>query len=200
MLGDCMKNELIEIKKQIMQDSENVNKTKQGIEPLFSVDPQSKIIIIGQAPGVRAEKTQLTWNDPSGDKLREWLGVGREDFYNTKIFGQMPMDFYYPGKAKTGDLPPRKNFAGKWHPRILACVENVRLIILVGSYSQAYYLNNKESLTTRVKNYNKYLPQFFVLPHPSPINIRWQKTNPWFSSDVVPQLRKIVAQIIKHSK
>lgn len=184
------------IKTKIMEDQQNKEKTLLGILPLFSATPNSKIIIIGQAPGIRAETTQLTWNDASGDRLRQWLGVTREQFYNTDLFAQMPMDFYYPGKAKFGDLPPRKDFASKWHPQILACIKQPKLILLVGSYSQNHYLPDKLPLTERVQNYQNYLPQYFVLPHPSPLNFNWRKQNPWFEHQVVPALQKLVQQII----
>lgn len=188
--------QLNQIKKDIMNDPLNAEKTKQGIFPLFTASQKSKIIIIGQAPGTRAEKTQLTWNDASGDRLRKWLGVTREQFYNTDLFAQMPMDFYYPGKAKFGDLPPRKDFANKWHSKILECIEQPKLILLIGSYSQSHYLPDKLPLTERVQNYQNYLSQYFVLPHPSPLNFNWRKQNPWFEHLVVPALQKLVQQIL----
>lgn len=187
---------LNKIKQEIMQDPENMHKTQAGILPLFSVVPESKIIIIGQAPGTKAERTQKTWNDPSGDRLREWLGVNREEFYNPANFAQMPMDFYYPGKAKTGDMPPRKGFAQKWHNKILACVKDAKLIILVGSYAQNYYIADKVPLTQRVKNFENYLPKFFVLSHPSPLNHGWRKQNEWFDEIVLPNLKKLVREIL----
>lgn len=195
-----MKHNIEQIKNQIMLHPDNAHKTSQGIKPLMTVVPQSKIIIVGQAPGTKAEKTGLPWNDASGDRLREWLGVGREVFYNAKFFGQLPMDFYYPGKGKHGDLPPRKNFAPMWHKKILDCAKQVELIILVGSYAQNFYLTDKLSLTQRVKNFQNYLPKFFLLVHPSPLNVGWLKRNPWFENQVLPALKQKVYEILKDEK
>ena len=136
------------IKQKIMEDPENYQYTKIGIEPLYSVSKKSKIVIVGQAPGRVAEETRLYWNDLSGDKLREWMGISREVFYESNLIAQIPMDFYYPGKAKTGDAPPRKGFAKKWHPLLLEEMPEVKTILLVGSYAQKYYLadRNKKSI------------------------------------------------------
>ena len=107
------------------------------------------------------------------------------------------MDFYYPGKGKSGDLPPRKDFAPKWHPLILAHLKNIELIILIGNYAQHYYLKNNDTLTSNVKNFKEFLPLYFPLVHPSPLNFRWQNKNPWFKNEVVPKLRKTIRAIIK---
>ncbi|HHT99273.1 MAG TPA: uracil-DNA glycosylase family protein [Acholeplasma sp.] len=184
------------IQLDIMNDPMNKSYTDRGLKPLFLVNENSKILIIGQAPGTKAEQGAMTWNDLSGDKLRSWLDVSKETFYDVNVFGQMPMDFYYPGKGKTGDLPPRKGFADKWHPEILKHLEHVELIILVGSYSQKYYLKDHKTLTERIKCYKDYLPRFFVLPHPSPLNFRWQQKNPWFMEEVVPKLQVYVKRIL----
>lgn len=177
---------------EIMADSMNQTYTKNGIFPLFKATKVARIVIVGQAPGRKAEETRLFWNDPSGDRLREWMGVTREEFYGSEYLAQLPMDFYYPGKAKTGDKPPRKGFAEKWHPRLLAEMPNVKTIFLVGSYAQKYYLGDKrkENLTETVKNFRAYLPTYLPLVHPSPLNIGWLKRNPWFESDVIPVIRE----------
>ena len=122
------------------------------------------------------------------------MGVSRELFYNTNLIAHLPMDFYYPGKAKSGDVPPRKGFAEKWHPRLLDEMPNVETIILIGSYAQRYYLGKRQerSLTETVKNFQKYLPKYFPLVHPSPLNLGWLKQNPWFESDVLPVLKEVV--------
>lgn len=188
-----------EILKRIYNDIQKDNQeyTNLGYLPLYSVNENSKILIIGQAPGIKAQLSNSTWNDLSGDKLRSWLGVTREEFYDENLFGLIPMDYYYPGKGKTGDLPPRKDFAPKWHPLILEHLNNVKLIILIGSYSQKYYLKSKDNLTTNVFNFKKYLPEYFPLVHPSPLNFRWFNKNPWFESEVIPELQKIIKDIIK---
>lgn len=182
------------IKQEIMADPMNESYTKMGISPIFKASADARIAIVGQAPGRKAEETQLFWNDLSGDRLREWLGVSREIFYHTNRIAQLPMDFYYPGKAKTGDAPPRKGFAEKWHPRLLEEMPDIEIIILIGSYSQKYYLNGKreKSLTETVRNFQNYLPEYFPLVHPSPLNLGWLKKNPWYEEEVLPVLKEIV--------
>lgn len=188
---------LTQIKNAIMADLQNQPFTERGIEPLFAAPTGAKINIVGQAPGVKAEQTRLYWNDKSGDRLREWLGVDREIFYHSDLFAVIPMDFYYPGKGKSGDLPPRKGFAEKWHPRILADLPNIELTILIGQYAQKYYLpENTLNVTETVKNYIKFLPHFLPLVHPSPRNQLWLAKNPWFEQEVVPRLQQRVQEIL----
>lgn len=183
----------------IMADKQNAAYTEQGIKPLFTVPKTARINIVGQAPGIRAQESGLYWNDPSGDNLRKWLGVDREIFYESGLFAVVPMDFYFPGKGKSGDLAPRKGFADKWHKRTLDLAPNIELHILVGSYAQRYYLQQKSSakLTETVKHYKDYLPEFFPLVHPSPRNNIWQRKNPWFEQEVIPDLQKRVREILK---
>ncbi|MCK1255777.1 uracil-DNA glycosylase family protein [Streptococcus uberis] len=185
--------------KEIMADPDNKAYTEKGIEPLYSSPKTAKIVIVGQAPGIIAKETKLFWNDRSGLKLREWLGVDNDTFYYSGHFAILPMDFYYPGKGKSGDLPPRKNFAPKWHKRLLDRLEEVELIILVGRYAQNYYLSEqqKKTLTETVKAFQDYLPTYFPLVHPSPRNQIWLKRNPWFEEEVVPQLQKKVQEILR---
>ncbi|MGT2685892.1 uracil-DNA glycosylase family protein [Streptococcus porcinus] len=187
------------IYKAIMDDTDNQKYTEKGIEPLYSAPKNAKIVIVGQAPGIVAQETKLFWNDRSGLKLRQWLGVDEETFYHSGKFAILPMDFYYPGKGKGGDLPPRKYFAQKWHQPLLDLLPNVELVILVGQYAQAYYLGKtkKENLTETVKAYQDYLPRFFPLVHPSPRNQLWLKRNPWFEEEVVPVLQEKVANLLK---
>lgn len=183
----------------IMADEQNATYTQQGIKPLFTVPKTARINIVGQAPGIRAQESGLYWNDPSGDNLRKWLGVDREIFYDSGLFAVVPMDYYFPGMGKSGDLPPRKGFAEKWHKRTLAFAPNIELHILVGSYAQRYYLQQKSSatLTETVKHYLAYLPEFFPLVHPSPRNNLWQARNPWFAKEVIPDLQKHVKEILE---
>ena len=177
---------------EIMADKENKEFTDAGIKSLFSATQNAKVMIVGQAPGIKAQEAGKYWFDKSGDRLREWLGVDADTFYNSDIFAIIPMDFYYPGKGKSGDLPPRKDFAPKWHPRLLKELPNIELIILIGQYAQKYYLGDKEkkNLTETVKAYKEYLPKLLPLVHPSPRNLIWLKKNPWFEEEVVPMLQE----------
>ena len=189
---------LEQIKNAIMSDPQNQPFSERGIEPLFSAPTSARINIVGQAPGLKAEQSRLYWNDQSGVRLREWLGVDREMFYHSGLFAIIPMDFYYPGKGKSGDLPPRKGFAEKWHPPILADLPDIELTILIGQYAQKYYLpDNKLNVTDTVKNYQKFLPHFLPLVHPSPRNQVWLKKNPWFEQEVILHLQNLVKQIIQ---
>ncbi len=180
-------------------DNENTSLSKKGYEPIFSGSSESKIVIIGQAPGIKAQESKIPWNDKSGEALRSWLGLTNEEFYDEKIVALIPMDFYYPGKGKTGDLPPRKGFAEKWHPKLLTHIKGDPLVILIGSYSQNYYLKDRErTLTETVKNYKKYLSKRVIpLPHPSPRNNIWMAKNPWFKKDVVPKIKGLVKDLKK---
>ncbi len=198
-VNNCINMDIFEmIKQEIMADPMNDYYTRDGISPLFKASENAGIAIVGQAPGRKAEKSQLYWNDLSGDRLREWMGISREEFYGTDRIAHLPMDFYYPGKAKQGDLPPRKGFAEKWHPLLLEKMPNIETIILVGNHAQKYYLGNKmeKNLTETVRNYKNYLPKYLPLVHPSPLNIGWFKRNPWFESEVLLVLKEIVGNCL----
>jgi len=195
-----MNNNLYKIYNEIINDPDNQEYTIKGWLPIYTLSNESKIVIIGQAPGIKAQESKIAWNDLSGNKLRDWLGVTREDFYETSKFALIPMDFYYPGQGKSGDLPPRRGFAEKWHSKILNELDSLQLIILIGQYSQNYYLKDKakKNLTETVKAYKEYLPDYFPLAHPSPRNIRWHIKNPWFEEYVIPDLKKIVKSILNN--
>ena len=196
-----MLKNLDEITSSIIADPQNKDFTERGILPLFSAPKTARINIVGQAPGLKAEQTRLYWNDKSGDRLRDWLGVDYDYFYNSGMFAVLPMDFYYPGKGKSGDLPPRSGFAEKWHPQILENLPNIQLTLLIGQYAQKFYLSdNKNNVTETVKNYQKFLPHFIPLVHPSPRNQFWIERNPWFGEKVIPDLQKLVKRIINESK
>lgn len=186
----------------IVIDEQNRDYTQAGIQPLYQIASDARIVVIGQAPGRKAQDTQMVWNDASGDRLRDWLGVTREEFYNASLFAHLPMDFYYPGKGKSGDLPPRKGFADKWHTAMLNLLPNLQLMILVGSYAQKHYLKNnpQKNLTETVRHYQEYLPTYFPLVHPSPLNGRWLKNNPWFEEEIIPELQLRVRQFLLTSK
>ena len=170
-----------------------------GPRPIISVHPKSKIIIIGQAPGTIVHKTGIPWDDKSGENLRNWMDIKNEDFYNPEKVGIIPMGFCYPGKGKSGDLPPRKECAPQWHAALFNHLKEVKLILLIGKYAQDYYLNDlgNKTLTENVKNFNNYLPTYFVLPHPSPRNNIWQAKNEWFKRLVLPELKIQIHEILK---
>ena len=171
----------------------------RGLSPVYTASAKSRIVLVGQAPGRIAQETRKPWNDASGRLLRKWLGVTDEQFYNPDLFAIMPMDFYYPGKGAHGDLPPRKEFAPTWHPKLLALMPDVRLTILVGAYALKYYLGMRaeRNLTETIKNFNNYLPEYFPLVHPSPLNFGWRKHNPWFEKEVIPLLQVLVQKAIR---
>lgn len=189
---------LEEIYNEIKNNPSNLKFNIKGYLPIYSARKNSKILIVGQAPGKKAQESGMPWNDLSGDNLRNWLGVSREIFYNKDIFALVPMDFYFPGSKKRGDAPPRKGFAENWHPRILKEMSEIKLIILIGQYSQEYYLGKrqKDTLTETVKNFKDYLPKYLPLVHPSPRNNIWQKKNPWFQKEVLPALKRIVKELL----
>jgi len=183
--------------KRLKEDSRNKSYTERGIPPIFQVSPKAQILIIGQAPGKKVEESLIPFNDKSGEKLVQWMGIDRDTFYSEKI-AILPMDFYYPGKGKTGDLPPRSFIAKEYHKDILELMPDIKLTILIGSYSMKYYLGKgmKENLTETVRRYKEYLPKYFPIVHPSPLNFRWQKANPWFEGEIVPVLRDMVEKIL----
>lgn len=167
--------------------------------PILSVSASCKILIIGQAPGQKVHDSGIPWDDQSGNELRRWLGVGKDQFYDAKVFGLVPMGFCYPGKGASGDLPPRPECAPRWHQPLLEKMKGIQLTLLIGMYSQKYYLGDSVSptLTDTVRNFRDYLPKYLPLVHPSPRNKVWQKKNPWFESEVVPELRKIVKKLLR---
>jgi uracil-DNA glycosylase len=162
--------------------------------PVFRFGAKARLLIVGQAPGRRVHESGIPWNDPSGDVLRGWLGMDRDAFYDTARVAIVPMGLCYPGTVDGADLPPRRECAPLWQPRFRAALPAVELTLLVGSYAQAYYLGNarRKTLADTVRAWRDYLPEFFVLPHPSWRNIGWQKKNPWFAKEVLPDLRKRV--------
>ena len=167
-----------------------------GAKPIISAVKASKIILISQAPGRVVHESGIAWNDQSGKKLREWLGVDKQTFYDPSNFAVLPMGFCYPGKAKTGDAPPRKECAPIWHEQVWKALDNIKLKLLIGSYAANYYLSNELNLTEKVKNYTNYLPEFWPIPHPSPVNRFWRMKNPWFEAEVVPKLQDKIAHIL----
>lgn len=194
-----MESQFQKIFEEIKADPMNREYTLKGINPLYYADADAQILIVGQAPGKVAQDTQIVWNDKSGDRLRDWMGVSDNEFYHSGKIAVLPMDFYFPGKGKSGDLPPRKGFADKWHPRLLEAMPNLKITLLVGSYAIKHYLHLKSSvkLTDIVHNYQDYLPQYFPLVHPSPRNQLWMSRNPWFEKDVLPDLKQRIDQFLR---
>lgn len=193
-----MDDPIEQIRQEIMAHNANKIYTNRGIMPLFLASMHSKVAVIGQAPGIRAQSSGVAWDDASGERLMDWLGVDESTFRDPSIFALIPMDFYYPGKGKSGDLPPRKEFAPLWHKRLLDHMPDIELIILIGQYSQKYYLgkSRQRNLTETVHNYESYLPTYFPLVHPSPLNFRWLPKNLWFEQEIVPVLQKTVAAVV----
>jgi len=190
-----------EIYQAIQADPQNQKFTLQGIQPLYHVDPDAEILLISQAPSRQAQAAMTFWDDASGDRLRDWMGVTKDQFYHSGKIAVLPLDFYYPGKQPHGgDLPPRKGVADKWHPALLKLMPKIQLTVLIGAYAQKAYLPTRpKTLTATVAHYADYLPDYFPLVHPSPLNYGWLKQHPWFMTVVVPVLRQRVATIINNN-
>lgn len=169
-----------------------------GPAPVTHLFPTARVLIMSQAPGSKAHHSGVAWDDPSGKRLREWLGVSFEEFYEGGLLSTVSMGFCYPGRGKSGDLPPRPECAPLWHARLLPALPDVRLKLLVGQYSQGKYLaaRRKKTLTETVRNWETYMPEFFPLPHPSPRNGIWMRKNPWFEVEVLPALKQTVREIL----
>lgn len=170
----------------------------QGVNPVVTAHPNSKIAIIGQAPGRIVHQTGIPWDDKSGERLRDWLDMDAGTFYDPEQVALIPMGFCYPGKGKSGDLPPRPECAPLWHQQLFDHMKQLQHIILIGTYAQTYYLGGKKkrTLTETVRHYQEYLPEFFVLPHPSPRNNIWMRKNEWFEREVIPDLREKVNALL----
>ena len=168
-----------------------------GPRPIVSANKNSRVAIIGQAPGSKVHTSGIPWDDASGKRLKEWLGVSDSQFYDEELFALVPMGFCYPGKGKSGDLPPRPECAPLWHQPLIQGMPDLKLVLLIGNYSQAYYLKDKKlGLTNRVRLFKEYLPHYFPLPHPSPRNRFWLTKNPWFEEEILPELQKRISEII----
>jgi uracil-DNA glycosylase len=164
-----------------------------GPRPVIRGLPSARLLITSQAPGTRVHETGLSFNDRSGDRLRDWLGLDRATFYDERLIAIMPMGLCYPGRLPNGgDAPPRPECAPRWHPRFLAHLPEVRLTLLVGSYAIAYYLDRRCSMTEVVARWRDHLPRYLPLPHPSWRTVAWEKRNPWFGAELLPELRRRV--------
>ncbi len=169
-----------------------------GPRPIVQLDHRARILIAGQAPGVRAHNAGIPFDDPSGDRLRDWMGIDRETFYDPSRIAILPMGFCYPGTGKSGDLPPRPECAALWRNKLLAKLPNLDLTLVIGQYALNWHLPESRALsvTDAVRSWRSHMPGVLPLPHPSPRNNRWLKTNPWFEADVLPTLRERVGALI----
>ncbi len=166
--------------------------------PVVRLGSKARIVIIGQAPGRRVHESGVPWDDPSGKTLRRWLGVTDEQFYDPDVVALLPMGFCYPGSAKSGDKPPRKECAPLWHERALAELPGDRLHVIIGMYAQKRYVaDRKATLTETVANWKSYLPDTVVMPHPSPRNQHWLTKNPWFEAETLPAVRKRIESFLE---
>lgn len=172
-----------------------------GPNPVIQANSSAELLIIGQAPGIKVHTSGIPWDDASGKRLRSWLNIDDASFYNPKKVAIVPMGFCYPGKGKSGDLPPRPECAMTWHNQLISALPNIKLTLLIGQYSQKYYLSGTKfledhrTLTERVRNQEECPASFFLLPHPSPRNQIWIKRNPWFEAETLPMLQQIIATL-----
>ncbi|HEY4342686.1 MAG TPA: uracil-DNA glycosylase family protein [Steroidobacteraceae bacterium] len=169
-----------------------------GPRPILRFSRSARILMVGQAPGVKVHESGIPWHDASGIRLRHWLGVEESTFYDARLFAIVPMGMCYPGRGRSGDLPPRPECAPLWHDRIFSLMPQVRLTILIGQYALAKFLGDRRrpTLTETVAAWESYAPQFVALPHPSPRNLNWMKQNPWFDEKVVPAVQLRVRQAL----
>lgn len=169
-----------------------------GAKPLLQGSQQSRILIIGQAPGAAAHTSGVPWDDRSGKRLRDWLGMDHATFYDAQLVALIPMGFCYPGKSKSGDMPPRPECAPLWHEALLAQLPKISMTIYLGRYAFDAYLSTRfATLTDAVAAHHQLLPEMAALPHPSPRNNRWLSRHPWFSSQVLPRLREAITTALK---
>jgi len=169
-----------------------------GVRPVLQVHPEARILVVGQAPGIKVHKSGVPFDDASGDRLRDWMGVTREVFYDPTQVAIVPMGFCYPGTGKSGDLPPRPECAARWREPVLALMPHVALTLVIGQYAQAWHLPEAgaATVTDTVKDWRAYAPHRLPLPHPSPRNNIWLKKNPWFGETLLPELRRLVGQAL----
>jgi len=168
-----------------------------GPRPVFQLYQEARVLICGQAPGRKVHESGVPFDDASGNRLREWMGIDRETFYDEKKVAILPMGFCYPGTGKSGDLPPRPECAETWHEQILSLMTNVEFTLIIGKYAIDYHLGKpKQNLTEIVKAYKDYMPVKIILPHPSPRNNIWLKKNPWFEKDLLSDLRNQVRRAL----
>ena len=166
--------------------------------PVLRAKSSARVLVVGQAPGTKVHATGIPWNDASGRRLRQWMGLSDAQFYDERLIAIVPMGFCYPGKGRSGDLPPRPECAATWHRPILDLLPDIEATLLIGQYAQGFYLPGSYStLTERVQDWRRFAPSQFVLPHPSPRNQLWLRRNPWFEEQVVPALQETIRQVLE---
>lgn len=174
------------------------DKLKDGVRPVLQVDPRATLLIAGQAPGSKVHASGIPFDDPSGDRLRSWIGVDRDTFYDASKIALLPMSFCYPGKGKSGDLPPPRVCAQTWRDKLIAVIPNIKLTLAIGQYAQAWHLDHLQAnLTETVRCWASYGDEVLPLPHPSPRNNIWLKKNPWFALEVLPVLAARVESALR---
>ncbi|QIB66190.1 uracil-DNA glycosylase family protein [Kineobactrum salinum] len=168
-----------------------------GPRPVLQLHPEAKILVVGQAPGRKVHDSGIPFDDPSGDRLRQWLGITDRQFYDPRLVALLPMGLCYPGRGKAGDLPPRPECAAHWREPLLGLLGRVQLTVVLGQYAQSWHFAGPaQSVTQRVKDWREYWPQRIPLPHPSPRNNLWLRRNPWFEAELLPALRQRVARLL----
>jgi uracil-DNA glycosylase len=168
-----------------------------GTRPVVQLHPKARLLIAGQAPGRKVHESGTPFDDASGERLRQWMGVTRDTFYDPERVAILPMGFCYPGTGKSGDLPPRPECAPAWREQLMRRLRHVEVTLVIGQYAQAYHLNEqKTSLTENVRNWREHWPSTVPLPHPSPRNNIWLRKNPWFETDLLPMLRERIAEVL----
>ena len=189
---------MVALKHDIQQCTLCAEHLPHGVRPVIQADADAKILLVGQAPGRKVHETGVPFNDPSGDRLRTWLGVDRAQFYDPKQFAIVPMGFCFPGTGPSGDLPPRPECAPAWREPLLSALPNIELLLVIGRYALDYHLpeSRQQTVTQLVASWQQYWPDTVPLPHPSPRNNRWLKNNPWFEAEVIPQLQQRVGDIV----
>lgn len=172
-----------------------------GPKPVLRANASARLLIVGQAPGTKVHASGIPWNDQSGKRLRQWLNLEPAIFYDETKIAIVPMGFCYPGKGKSGDLPPRPECANHWHQQVLALLPHIQLTLLIGKYAQDHFLGSKAkpTLTETVLSWKEYLPHYMPLPHPSSQNQFWLRRNPWFEAEIVPFLQESVPQFLKQT-
>lgn len=169
-----------------------------GPRPVLRAAETARILVVGQAPGVRVHMTGIPWDDPSGERLRGWMGVSKDDFYDESRIAIIPMGYCYPGRGKGGDMPPRRECAQLWLDRLLSKLPRIDLTLLIGQHAQRHYLGGrrKSSLTETTKAWQDYAPRYIPLPHPSPRNTPWFQRNPWFEQQLLPEVRVRIGALV----